>query len=173
MYSLLTELEIINTYGWQVEVLGFGYGIILANCDSKFREFSARNWGIKAAFLVTCSMILGVLYLKYKPVFFVGSYILKVLLGVSLVCMILHLLVRFRINNRLNAFLGRVSYEVYLVHGTAFLVVKSMYSQMNSGVFIIMSLILTVVMAWLIHFVCEKCLSLYFGAVRKLKRIYQ
>lgn len=91
--------------------------------------------------------VLGIGYLKYKTIPFFGDYILKIALGVAIICFILVLNVKVKFGNRVSAFLGSISYEVYLIHGIAFGLVSWMLPDSESGVFIAFSIIVTVVLS--------------------------
>lgn len=75
------------------------------------------------------SVLIGFLYLKCKGVPFFGDYLLKILLGMALVMLMLVVDSLLSLGSRLNAILGSISYEVYLVHGTVF----SLVSEITGG----------------------------------------
>ena len=76
-----------------------------------------RNLSPKIIFIVA-SLVLGVLYLKYKYVYFWGAYMLKIVLGVVLLMCLFLWSYRRNFNNRILLFLGGISYEIYLFHTT-------------------------------------------------------
>lgn len=121
-YSLICQLSSQRiTWGRAPESLGFVYGILAANCIDQLKEWTGSpQWVKKSVLLFLLGGITGVAYLKFKPVEFFGSYCLKVALGVVLLLLILQLTRRMRIGNKVMAFLGGISYEVYLLHGAVF-----------------------------------------------------
>ncbi len=53
-------------------------------------------------------------------------------------------------------FLGKISFEVYLIHTVVFELLENKISWLSSGVFILLSIILTVIMAVIVHWITEK-----------------
>ena len=86
-------------------------------------------------------------YLKFKIIPFWGDYLLKIILGILIIAFMLAINVKVSIGNRVSNYLGSISFEVYLVHILSFSIVKKITPDMSSGVFILVSLILTVVLA--------------------------
>jgi len=102
---------------WPVPALGFALGI----CVFRMRDFCirlARNRFWACAVLLACAVVvLGLLYRMYKNDGFVGDYLVRALLGATVVGLALMLSTRFSCRlSRLPA-LGAMSYEVYLLHG--------------------------------------------------------
>ena len=64
------------------------------------------------------------------------------------------------LGSRLNAILGSISYEVYLVHGTVFSLVSEITGGLSSGLFIAFSVAGTVLVAWVLHGIGVFALSL-------------
>ena len=74
---------------------------------------------------------------------------------------------KFCIGNKINEFLGKISFEVYLIHGVVFGVVATFIPNSISGVFILLSLLFTVIIAYILHNVgmwllqcCNKLLNI-------------
>lgn len=106
------------------------------------------------------SVLIGFLYLKCKGVPFFGDYLLKILLGMALVMLMLVVDSLLSLGSRLNAILGSISYEVYLVHGTVFSLVSEIAGGLSSGPFIAFSVAGTVLVAWVLHAIGGFALSL-------------
>ena len=94
--------------------------------------------------LMLLSVLLGVAYLRFKPVKFYGDYLLRILLGVALTAFVMEAVSGFKVGNRINRFLGSVSYEVYLIHETAFATLILVNPELDSGVFIVSAIALAV-----------------------------
>ena len=77
----------------------------------------------------------------------------------SILCFILILNARIQIGNRISLFLGEVSFEVYLIHGYVFEIIEQLFPHVPSGVYILSSLLLTVLFAAIIHYVSGKLLK--------------
>ena len=135
---------------WVVEPLGFAYGILAENCAESIRKWMGTQWMKKSICIGIVSCILGVAYLKFKPIFFLGAYLLKLLLGIAITLFIYEMLNKFKVGNKINAFLGSISYEVYILHGTVFLMLMRLNKEWNSGLYIIIAIAVTVILAWLL-----------------------
>ena len=137
------------TFIWIVEPLGFAYGIFAANHQKAIEDFMGRKWLPKVLFSLAASGILGILYLKFKTVEIYGDFLLKIILGIAIEYFIFQLLFRFRVGNRASRFLGKISYEVYLIHELAFMILMmaDRDSRLNPGLGVLCGIALTVVFA--------------------------
>ena len=102
---------------WVVEPLGFAYGVIAACHIEKIKRRIGEKWLLKTLILLVLSLALGVAYLKFKYVPVAGDYIIKILLGIAITMLIFQALGRIKVGNRVNRFIGNISYEVFLAHG--------------------------------------------------------
>lgn len=93
------------------------------------------------------AVLLGVTYLKYKPVEFLGDYLLKVTLGMAILLFMLSLNSRISIGNKVSGFLGNISYEIFLLHGMAFSLISWAAAELDSGRFILVSITITVLLS--------------------------
>ena len=140
----LTDIKVTSI--WIVEPLGFAYGIIVAKYRNQIREWLNERWLAKCTCLMIVSGVLGIAYLRFKPVVFWGDYGLKVFLGIAITMLIYILIERFKVGNRVNRFLGSISYEVYLLHGSAFSI-AIMLGISNSGIFVCSAIIITILLS--------------------------
>jgi len=152
----LTSFKITSI--WIVEPLGFAYGIIAANHEEQIKEWFAERWGIKSITLMVLSGVLGIAYLKLKPIAFWGDYCLKIFLGIVITSFIFIVLSKVRAGNSINGFLGNISYEVYLMHGAAFGLI-AMVGNLNSGVYICGAIFLTIALSFLLNMMCRRILN--------------
>lgn len=129
---------------WCPEVIGFVYGIFLYRVKNKFLDAINKKWTIKSAILCVAAGLAGIGYLQFKTVQFWGDYFLKVLLGFLIIVFVLSINVKVSIGNRVSNYLGNISFEVYLVHGLTFDIIQKIKPDMSSGLFILISLILTI-----------------------------
>ncbi len=102
------------------------------------------------------SGLFGVTYLRFKQIFFFGNYLLKIVLGIVLLLFMLHLMTRIKIGNKLSAFVGAISFEVFLLHGKAFDIVEMINIEMSSGLFIVFSVLITLVLAFAVHEISKR-----------------
>ena len=148
MYSVINYF--IPCMGWAPESLGFMYGILLAVFYERIKLWTEKHWMFKCAVMIILGGIVGISYLKFKSVEFYGSYCLKVLLGAILILLILQIIRKVTIGNKVLAFLGSISYDVYLLHRIVFEITAYILSGTNSGLFIWTSVVLTVLLAVLV-----------------------
>ncbi len=162
--SITDRLTSINlTFFWNVESMGFVYGIILAECSERLVKFLNNKWLIKTVIIFTSGLIFGMAYLKYKPVIFWGDYILKIVLGFILLNLILCLIKKIHIGNRVLEFIANISYEVYLLHFSIYKFVDVCMNIENSGVYIWFSILLTLALATAIRFMNNILIKKYIG----------
>ena len=150
VYSLINYYSGVNK--WGVEALGFSYGIILFINFEKINRYIQSNI-MKSLYIYTgISIILGLLYLKFKNVFFYGDYILKIFLGISLIITLFNITNRIKISNPILAFLGRISYEVYLLHRMIIAIVCKI-NGLSSWQFIYTVIFLTIFIAYFLNMI--------------------
>ena len=147
---------------WCTEIFGFIWGIALFRFKDKLLALVENKWATKCVIICLFAGMLGVGYLKFKTVVFLGDYLLKVLLGVAITAFILALNTHILIGNKVNQFLGTISFEVYLLHGVVFGLLESMTWIQSSGVFILTSLIVTVIIAYFVKCICSFIEKIYF-----------
>lgn len=156
---LLKNAGLVQETTWCTEVYGFIWGMLLAVFYPKMKRIAQEKWIGKAAVSCVIAMVLGVAYLKFKPVLFTGDYLLKIALGIAIIFFILMLNAKIEIGNRVILYLGEISFEVYLLHGNVFYWVINTNSQLSSGIFILISIVMTIVLASVVHLFCRKLFS--------------
>lgn len=132
---------------WCPEVFGFVWGILLFKTQNVFEEWMKKGWLFKCLLLCVVAGVIGLSYLKFKPVVFWGDYILKIILGGLITLFMLAVNTRINIGNRVSNFLGAISFEIYLIHGMVFELIATMLPELDSGVFIILSITITVIVS--------------------------
>ena len=136
---------------WCPEVFGFIWGILLADYREWFVRTIKRKWLLINLVLCLLSGILGLSYLRFKSVLILGDYLLKIMLGLAIILFILALNVSIALGNKVSLFLGRISYEVYLIHGAVFGLMATFMPGINSGLFISLSIVITVALSWVVN----------------------
>lgn len=145
---------------WCTEVFGFVWGVMLFKFKDSFVRWMQSKWFAKCLILCMIAGLLGISYLKLKPVVFYGDYLLKILLGISITVFMLAVNTHLSIGNRVSNFLGSISYEVYMLHGTVFGLVNFIMPSIESGLFILFSIIITVALSKLIQIFSKRLLNL-------------
>lgn len=149
LIDYFTEFKIISR--WIVEPLGFAYGILAAKYANEIKKWIGKKWHIKSIVLMVISALIGIAYLKFKPYVFWGDYALKILLGIVITTFIFTIIGKVKVGNKINGFLGSISYEVYLTHLIAFSLVSRMLSGVESGIYISVSIIVTMMLSVSVH----------------------
>ena len=156
MITLTIAISIV-TYifrlGWYVECLGFAFGIIIFNCISQINKLCEKNYFINIIIFFITSCIFGILYISMKNVQVI-SYFLRIILGISIISLLIVLLKRIKIYNRILDFLGRISYEVYLLHPIIIELLNNL--NVKSGTYILIVIGITVICSYLLNLVDSK-----------------
>lgn len=170
IFSLAVYLSKPQTTTWCPEVLGFAWGILLGRWMDRFRIWLSRGWAAKIAALCLLSAGLGVAYLRCKGIPFWGDYVLKIVLGMVILGFLLALNGRISIGNPVSRGLGAISFEVYLLHGAVFFALESAFPELNSGVFILVSLIFTVLLSLAAQRLGSRILTPFYNKQQMLQR---
>lgn len=148
---LLVDAEVSAQNGWPFERIGLVWGILLYRYYGKFISWTQKHCLIKTVMLFLLSICLGVLYLKFKMVYFWGAYLLKIVLGLALIVFFFIFTEKRIVANKISSWLGGISYEVYLSHGMIMGMVAYYCPNINSGVFIFVSICIILIFSTLVH----------------------
>lgn len=151
-YSLIGRLCNIGI-SWYPESLGFMYGIIFANIINIFKAKASKHNINKIIILFLASIILGISYLKFKYIWFVGDYILKVILGITIILFLFVFTIYIKIGNKISRYLGKISYEIFLVHIFVINVFNRMNLNISSGIYIILIISITMILASILNII--------------------
>ena len=143
--------EVSSRSGWCFERMGLVWGILLYRHYDKVVRWMNSHRLLKAVILCIISAILGVAYLKYKAVWLWGEYLLKIVLGVAIILFLFTATSNRSFGNRVAHWLGDISYEVYLSHGMIMGMLAYCCAGLQSGVFILSTVILTLAFSTVIH----------------------
>lgn len=148
---------------WCVERIGLIWGLLLFAFFAKIKKWMGKYTIIKLCLFGIVSIILGILYIKdSKNVFFWGEYLLRALLGLSLVITVLLLVRRLEIGNKITRFLGSISYEIYLSHGFVMSALALNFPALSSGEFILITYFVTILLSWLVHKIVIRIRPFFF-----------
>jgi len=159
----LHRKAIITSTIWPTEIYGFVWGLLLAANYDRFQISGSRKWLRNVIVSCTASLLLGVLYLKFKPVAFFGDYCLKIVLGLAIVVFILILNSRISIGNKIISFLGNISFEIYLVHGAVFDLLSGLLGEISSGLFLFLSILVIIGIACILHLLSQIIIKRLFA----------
>lgn len=151
---LIAGVYVVNKLSgeyWPTEAFGFLYGMLLARNKQRAESFAASKWMIKCAAACAAALVLGIIYIQCKHVPFLGDYVAKVLLGLFLLGFIVLANKYISVDNALTGFLGKISYEVYLLHGLAFMLVDALPVKLGSWLFIGCSVLITVILSVIVN----------------------
>lgn len=170
VFSLVVYGMKPDTTTWCPEVLGFVWGILLGRWKNRFTGWTDKGWLAKNAGLCLLAGILGVGYLMGKGIPFWGDYVLKIVLGVAILGFVLGLNTKISMGNRVSRLLGTISYEVFLLHDVSFFVLEKAFPGLNSGVFILMSLLVTAALSLAVQRISARILDILFKKQQILQR---
>ena len=138
--------------GWCFERMGLVWGVLLYRNFDKVVSWMDKSRLIKVIILTIIGGIIGVSYLKFKMVYFWGAYLLKIILGFSLLLLLFTATSDRKFGNNISNWFGDISYEVYLSHmmvlGIMTLIIPI---YINSGAFIFVSIIATLALSTGVH----------------------
>ena len=148
IYSIGCYIFQIQT--WPVEALGFTYGILIYIFKKSIKKYMNEKFKVKLIISMFFSLIVGILYLKYKEIWLIGEYFIKIILGISIIWFVCQVTQKIKINNKILSFLGNISYEVYLLHGLVIsLLIKTTIN--SSDIFIWLTIIGTILSAFVLN----------------------
>lgn len=161
MYVLKNKGIITKTI-WPTECYGFIWGMLLCDYREVFIKVFNNKWLRKILGVLIVALLLGVSYLKFKPVIFFGDYLLKIILGLAIIIFILVSNIRFSYGNAVSMFLGRISFEIYLTHGTVIHIIQGLLPKLSSGMFILLAIVITVAVSFVLHILISKIVKLFY-----------
>lgn len=146
------DAEVSAEAGWCFERMGLVWGILLYRYYDKVVAWMQAFRVTKVIVLTIIGGILGVSYLKFKIVYFWGAYLLKIVLGFTLLFLLFSATSNRKFGDTISNWLGSISYEVYLSHGMVLGFMSLMLPVgVNSGVFIFLAVIMILLLSTGIH----------------------
>ncbi len=158
-------------FSWAVEAFGFIYGMLLALHKEQIYSFISKKFIWKLSALAVLSCAFGVAYLKYKDIFFFGGYVLRLFLGLFIILLVLAINTKTAFANKVSLFLGSISYEIYLIHAFVFDMISKHIPTLESGVFILSGIVITVALSTAVSYMGKFILSLFNKKDTKPKSI--
>lgn len=158
----LKYIGVITATIWPTEILGFIWGMLLCSYKDGFKEFSLNKWWGKVVIACVLAGVIGVAYLKFKSVIFVGEYLLKVILGIAILAFMLVLNTKIAIGNKVAWFIGSISFEVYLSHYYVFRALSESSINFSSGTLIVVGIICTLIVSFVVYYVANKVIKLVY-----------
>ena len=153
---VISIITYIGKIGWFVECLGFAYGIILYNLGENINNFLNKSYLRKTISLCIVRLVLGIVYIKFKNIIIV-NYILKILLGISIISFLICVFKKVKLNNKILNFLGNISFEIYLLHE---IIMKFLIDlNISSGCYILTSLLLIIISASIMNYIDTKIIK--------------
>lgn len=148
--------EISSKSGWCFERMGLVWGILLYRNFNRLKVFLNNRSIFKLFILLVLSLFTGIAYLKFKMLFFFGEFLLKIILGVILILLLFYVTYDSKFDNRINHWLGGISYEVFLLHGSVMIYLDKSLQNVDSGVFVLSTFFVVLFLGWLVHLVANK-----------------
>lgn len=137
--------------GWCYERCGLIWGILLYRHYQYITKWLNRSQYLKILCFAITSICIGFLYVKFKSIYFWGEFLLKIILGFNIITFIFLLSSNRVFKNKANILLGKISYEIYLSHGLSIVIIKNLLSNTTSGIFILSTILLTIIISNIIH----------------------
>ncbi|WP_288683443.1 acyltransferase [uncultured Eubacterium sp.] len=155
MIYILKMIGIFESTTWCSEIFGFVWGIIFASKKEEIYDWINEKWQKKVMVGFIGTLMIGIFYLKFKNILFLGDYVLKIILGLAIIFFVLILNTRMNLNNRISRMLGKISYETYLLQWTMIPAISCLGLK-ESGVYILMLYISIILVAYIVNGVDKK-----------------
>lgn len=153
-YYWFVEGTVSAQAGWCYERMGLVWGVLLYRYYQRIVIWMETKRWVKVVVLTILGVLLGVLYLKYKFVYFWGAYLLKIILGFVLISLLFTATSNRKLGNRFGLWLGDISYEVYLSHGLIMGTLALYFPKtMNVGWFLFATVVITLVLSYCVHLI--------------------
>ena len=146
------DAEVSSEAGWCFERLGLVWGVLLYRYFDVVTAWMEKSRVVKVIILLLLGGFLGVSYLKFKFVYFWGAYLLKIVLGFTLLLLLFTATSNRRFGDKVSDWLGSISYEVYLSHGMVMGIMALLLpSEFNSGLFLFLAISATLLLSTCVH----------------------
>ena len=155
MIYILKMIGIFESTTWCSEIFGFVWGIIFASKKEEIYDWINEKWQKKVMTGFIGTLMIGICYLKFKNILFLGDYVLKIILGLAIIFFVLILNTRINLNNRISRMLAKISYETYLLQWTMIPAIGCLGLK-ESGVYILMLYISIILVAYIVNGVDKK-----------------
>ena len=155
MIYILKIIGIFESTTWCSEIFGFVWGIIFASKKEEIYDWINEKWQKKVMVGFIGTLMIGIFYLKFKNILFLGDYVLKIILGLTIIFFVLILNTRMNLNNRISRMLGKISYETYLLQWTMIPAISCLGLK-ESGVYILMLYISIILVSYIVNGVDKK-----------------
>ena len=120
------------------------------------KKWMKDNWLGKSLVLIIIAVLIGICYLRMKPIPFIGDYLIKAILGIAIIAFMFEIIAKLKVGNAVNKFLGSISYEVYILHfGVYSLISAIVKGGISSGLYIIVSIVITLIFALVLKLICN------------------
>ena len=137
--------------GWCFERMGLVWGILLYRFFDTFKQWMASSAMRKIMIFGLSSAILGGAYLTFKDVWFWCEYLVKIMLGLSILILVFLCTSRVVVTSRFSKILGGISFEIYLSHGAITYLIIGLFPSLTSGVAIASTIVATICISYVIH----------------------
>ncbi len=159
---LLTALMIVLAFfvGWWTSFFAFPVGLIIAGSESKLQQKKTvtKILGFVIIFVLFSVSSLAKLYglkISSETIMNLSDMLATVFFPFVIYFIVLYI----KPDNIILSFMGRIAYEVYLVHGLAIRISYSLFTTDKSVVFFVFALILTIILAYLINIISNLFLN--------------
>lgn len=153
LFDYFTNIGVANSSvaNWPFERMGLVWGLLLYRFRKPVANFFANKQLKKTIILLIVSLVMGVAYLKFKHIVFWGEYLLKISLGFAIIAFTLCSSYGFALKGKVCMFIGGISFEIYLIHEITMRVLANTIKGSDSGVFIILTVAITIALATIIN----------------------
>ena len=172
IYTVICIVKDVNNW-WYVSCFALFLGVLWASFEEKILSVIKKRYIICALiflFLFGAYYLLSGRIIALFPYARVDLWLPGINAVIFVICVLL-LLLKIRVGNKIMAFLGEISFEIYMTHGLFLLLLRNDFVYIENGVlFSLITVFGTVAAAWIIHLAISSCLKAYSNWIgRRIK----
>lgn len=132
---------------WYGSMLCFNVGLFYGEYTKEINEYFQRNFWLKNIFCIFITLLgIGGFFICGET--FWGNVVFRNIASVFWIFWLISVLQKVSIHSPLSIFLGRISYEIYLVHPMVIILLKDIS---DPFLFSIICIIISLMCAWILH----------------------
>ena len=155
LYSLLGKIfEGSFLTNWNVESLGLIYGMLIYYMIPQLKKLNKLKHIIITGIT---SAILGIIYIKYKTVYLLSTYVLRAILAINIILFLTIIFNKIEIKSKIIRYIGNISYEIYLMHGIVITLLLNV--NIPSVIWVLLTLVITIITASILNTIDKKIIE--------------
>lgn len=152
---------------WYGSTLCFPMGIIVGINYDKIIYWMRKRIFYKAIYFTFLLAITSVLFILLPEGKFVTVVVTRNIASITFVLLVLLLLQKVKIGNKISLFLGKISYEIYLIHFSVINWLAPLKKHEGSELLYVTAVfVISIFLGWMFHCMIAKFIKIFRNAVR-------